>query len=258
MFPFVDLKFIKIPMYGINLVVGGLLAGTIAYFLCKKLKKEFLDFIIISTLMLAFGFVFAKILYLLVAYPLKEIPGIILSLLSNTKNPEFGAGFVFYGGIIGAVGGYFLGSKIAGCKINEFSSIYTFVLPFVHSFGRIGCFCAGCCYGIRYDGPFAVHYDSPISSVEPGVGIFPVQLLEALLLFIFSITVLILLMKNKKISIFYYALFYSVIRFGLEFLRGDIERGKIFMFTTSQWISIFIFVAAVLMLGITELKKFKK
>ncbi len=254
MFPFLDLHFAKIPLYGLSMVVGGLVGSVLVFFLCKKFKKNFLDFIIISVLMLAFGFVGAKILYLFVTYPIKSIPRVVFEMLFNRNRDELGGGFVFYGGIIGAIGGYFFGVKIAQCKVNDFNEIYTFVLPFVHAFGRIGCFCAGCCYGIRYDGPLAVYYHDPISTVEPNVGIFPVQLVESFLLLIFSISMLTLYVNHKKVSVLYYAGFYAVLRFVLEYFRGDVERGRLYLFSTSQWISIGLLVATVVCLVIFHIR----
>ena len=45
-----------------------------------------------------------------------------------------------------------------------------------------------------------------------------------------------------------YLLVYSFGRFCVEFLRGDELRGFLLWFSTSQWISICLFVIAVMML----------
>ena len=29
---------------------------------------------------------------------------------------------------------------------------FIFLIPFIHAFGRVGCFLAGCCYGRPYEG----------------------------------------------------------------------------------------------------------
>ena len=63
---------------------------------------------------------------------------------------------------------------------------------------------------------------------------------------LFAITMFVLIMKNKKVTIFYYTGFYSVVRFCLEYLRGDVVRGGFWIFSTSQWISIFIFLISVI------------
>ena len=49
-----------------------------------------------------------------------------------------------------------------------------------------------------------------------------------------------------------YLIIYSVGRFIIEFFRGDIERGQIGILSTSQFISIFIFAAGILLYVFAE------
>ena len=51
---------------------------------------------------------------------------------------------------------------------------------------------------------------------------------------------------------------YSVIRFILEFFRGDTYRGIYFGLSTSQIISIIIFISCLIYLLLKKLKKAKK
>ena len=44
-----------------------------------------------------------------------------------------------------------------------------------------------------------------------------------------------------------YLIFYSIGRFALEFFRGDLIRGNVGTLTTSQFISVFILLAGVIM-----------
>ena len=60
-------------------------------------------------------------------------------------------------------------------------------------------------------------------------------------------------MKDKLIYV--YMLIYPVVRFILEFLRGDEIRGFLFGLSTSQWISILLFVYALIRLGIWRFRK---
>jgi prolipoprotein diacylglyceryltransferase len=86
---------------------------------------------------------------------------------------------------------------------------------------------------------------------------FPVQLLEASLnLLLFAFLVILLkkgVMKGNLMWI--YGSIYPVIRFFDEFLRGDAIRGFVFGLSTSQWISIFVFVLSVTMIIIRVCKK---
>lgn len=52
-----------------------------------------------------------------------------------------------------------------------------------------------------------------------------------------------------------YLIFYSIGRFVLEFFRGDLIRGSVGMLSTSQFISLFILVAGILILVIRSKKK---
>ena len=252
MFPFLDLKFIKLPMFGVCILIGLTLASVLGYFIIKKQKKCFWDFVILTTVSFVFGMIFAKLLYLIVTYPIKDFFKILWNIITGKDKSLISGGLVFYGGIIGGIIGAFVGKKIAGCKISDFIDIYGVLIPLVHSFGRLGCFCAGCCYGIRYDGPFSVIYKNPLSNVPVGVGIFPVQLLESLLLLCLSVVLLILLLKGKKNIFCIYLIVYGVIRFFTEMLRFDFERGFIFGISVSQFISIVIIILTILYLVISK------
>ncbi len=212
--------------------------------LCERLQKNYYDFIIVAAIVTAFGFVFAKLLYLLTAFPVSSFFRVLAVMVTNPiKSGLMSSGFVFYGGLIGGVLGYVAGIKIARTSFRDFLNIFAFVIPYIHAWGRVGCFCAGCCYGIPYEGPLAVHYSNPVSDVACGPGIFPVQILEALLLFAFAFSVLVLLLQKKELPFFpIYLLYYSVVRFALEYLRDDSGRGFIGPLSVSQLISIFVFI----------------
>ena len=127
--------------------------------------------------------------------------------------------------------------------------------PLFHIFGRIGCFLAGCCYGIESDFGFTVHNNHLNPSIND-VNRLPVPLIEAacnLLIFLF---ILYLFKKDKMRDklIYVYMIIYPVVRFTLEFFRGDEYRGFLFGLSTSQWISIILFVFAIVMLIIKRNK----
>ena len=121
--------------------------------------------------------------------------------------------------------------------------LYVPIFPLFHTFGRIGCFFAGCCYGIECEVGYAHKHSNGVI-----INRFPVQLLEAglnFLLFLFIFMCFIRgIRKGRLLQI--YLLVYPVIRFCDEFLRGDAIRGKILFFSTSQWISIILFAFAII------------
>jgi len=184
-------------------------------------------------------------------------------LLHPVKSGLISGGFVFYGGLIGGSLGYLLGCKIARCHPRDLLNIFAFVIPFIHAFGRLGCFCAGCCYGIPYNGPLALHYKAPVSDAPLNTGLFPVQLLEAFLLMLFALVLLFLLLKKReavasKNLFLYYLIYYSILRFFLEYLRSDPARGYLWIFSTSQWISLALFITGITILSINLVKGRKR
>ena len=165
------------------------------------------------------------------------------------------SGMVFYGGLLGGLLFLFIGCRIYKLPLRENLNNFAVVFPLFHCLGRIGCVLTGCCYGVEYHGPLAIFYDE--TYLNPGVndGIndysrFPVQLLEAAIeLLIFVVLLLIYIKKEDKYSITcIYLLVYSVVRFADEFLRGDDLRGFWGPLSTSQWISIAIFIAVIIYL----------
>lgn len=96
-----------------------------------------------------------------------------------------------------------------------------------HGFGRIGCFAAGCCYGRECTTPWSVTYHNEYAhnliGIRLGVPLHPTQLYEAALNFT-NFLVLFFVLKKKRFDgqvISLYIINYSVIRYFVEFYRGD-------------------------------------
>lgn len=115
-----------------------------------------------------------------------------------------------------------------------------------HSIGRLGCFSAGCCWGKPTTSWIGVHFSekaSELTGVPTDAALIPTQLIEAafnLLIFGF----LIWLRKRRSFDgqiIYSYLMIYGVARFTIEFWRDD-PRGQVFGLSTSQFISILMFV----------------
>ena len=174
------------------------------------------------------------------------------------------SGMVFYGGLLLILLLLYIYCKRRQLPIRRYFNIMVVTFPLFHFFGRIGCTFSGCCYGIEYHGPFALTY--PAALITEGVNDhladyprFPIQPLEALLLLIlFIVLLLIYIKKGDAFPVTpTYLISYSVIRFFDEFLRGDETRGIWGPFSTSQWISLVIFLVTVIYL-IASRKKEKE
>ncbi len=201
------------------------------------------DMFIIGASSLSIGLIFANFLNVMVSYPISTI---INSILKG--NFEIFGGLVFYGGLIGGILGGILGIKIAGVKTAIIENSVVPYLPIGHAIGRIGCVMAGCCNGMEYQGPFAIYYSNSIANLPVEQGYFPIQVLEAILNIIIS-ACLINYSKKERITyslLFLYLLLYSIVRFSLEFLRGDLIRGIYYGLSTSQWISIILFATSLI------------
>ena len=131
-----------------------------------------------------------------------------------------------------------------------------------HAFGRLGCFFAGCCYGAVCSGPLCVTFHDAHSLAPLGVPLFPTQLMESggeFLIF----GILTLLWRRRKFDgqlFWLYPIFYAILRFVIEFFRGDVDRGLYFggIISTSQIIAVFMLGFSLFMLwklGKTEKKE---
>lgn len=94
----------------------------------------------------------------------------------------------------------------------------TLVLPLMYAVSKFGCFLAGCCRGMDYNGMFCVHY----SGAETGAcTAFPVQLAESLtFLVIFSIGML-LHRRHRSGSVRIVFLLSALAKGLLDFLRAE-------------------------------------
>ena len=165
------------------------------------------------------------------------------------------SGMTFYGGILVAVpvflAVWFFASKPfklgeeAKEKFPDLADIAACVLPLAHGFGRIGCFCVGCCHGKQTDAWYGVMMD--------GVKVVPVQIYEAGILFLIAgalLTVYILREKKKirwEIPLLpIYMSAYGIWRFLIEFARGD-DRGKTIIpyVSPSQLVAILMILGAI-------------
>ena len=253
MIPNININGKEITPYIIMALIGAFISGIFVCHIAKKNKKDVNDVIILLLIAVLGVFIgghllygitnMNRIVYLVTHFNrLRGFNGLIGEL-----EIIFG-GQVFYGGLIGGlIASYIYISKKKMDK-EFFFDIGAVAIPLFHFFARIGCFLSGCCYGIKSKVGFTYKY-SLIESAN-FVNRFPVQLVESfcnLLIFIF----IYLLYKKNKLKgklIYLYFIIYSIIRFILEFFRGDYYRGLLFGLSTSQIISIVLFITGTIML----------
>ena len=145
-----------------------------------------------------------------------------------------------------------------------------------HAMGRLGCFCAGCCFGAITDGPAGVHFPSGSQAYQThrkehvdalkgqfqelgewmSLPVHPTQLYEAGVNFVLFAVLFFVIRKRKRFHGHVFAWFltlYGAARFTLEFWRDDM-RGEVFSLSTSQPIALPLMVAGVWLL-ISGLKR---
>ena len=176
----------------------------------------------------------------------KDHPGEIFSF-STLR-----AGGVFYGGLIAALAIAFWYMRKTKLPALKTADVFAPAIALGHGIGRIGCFMAGCCWGVECDRPWAVTFTDPVANELVGVPLnrplHPTQLYEAIAEFaIFGI----LYKMSKKahvdgMIIAAYLALYSATRFIVEFYRVH-EQGNLWggPLDTSQWISLVLFAVGV-------------
>ncbi|MCH5298600.1 MAG: prolipoprotein diacylglyceryl transferase [Ruminococcus sp.] len=254
MLPIIRVFGLGLSTYGICTAVGLLLMGVVALILGRRYGIKPEDIVFGEIIALVGAFFGAHILF-----GLTNLGDIIHYLQRYIDgNKDFGylirifqvyvGGMVFYGGLLGALGFGTLYCRVRKINTESFSDCFAVGIPLFHCFGRLGCFLSGCCYGIESDVGFTATH-AIVKSCNY-VNRFPVQLLEsALNLIIFS--VLLVLFRKRILTcklIYAYLIMYSVLRFFDEFLRGDVYRGIYFGLSTSQWISIVLFVISLILI----------
>ncbi|MCU1232422.1 MAG: prolipoprotein diacylglyceryl transferase [Candidatus Solibacter sp.] len=189
----------------------------------------------------------AKLMMFVVDIPYySQHPGEIFSLSTLQ------AGGVFYGGLIAALAvavWYMRKTKLPGWKTAD---VFAPAIALGHGIGRLGCFSAGCCWGIQCDRPWAVTFTNPLShdlvGVPLNIPLHPTQLYEAFAEFIiFGVLYSRFRKPHADGSIIgLYLLLYSTARFIVEFFRvheqGNLLGGPL---DTSQWISLGLFLVGV-------------
>jgi phosphatidylglycerol:prolipoprotein diacylglycerol transferase len=237
---------IPIRMYGLMIGIGFLLA---IYLASRRAKKEGLN----PDLILDMG------VYLLLAAIIgSRILYVLTTLQEFTRNPLdvfaiWKGGLVFYGGLLAAVPIGIWYVRKHGLPVWQTADITAPYVALGHAFGRLGCFFAGCCYGAPCSGPVCITFSDPHSLAPQGVPLFPTQLMESggeFLIF----GMLLILRRYKKFDgqlFWLYLVFYAILRFTIEFFRGDIVRGVYFggLISTSQIIAMVMALTAVVMLG---------
>ena len=241
-----------IAAYGISIIIGAFAA----WFLVRLLHaKKDPDMPLVFLMCICGG-----LIGLFLLRPITRIPEVIINW-DRIKEMPVGHFFsfmfgelVFYGGLLGGVTAMLIFCKGYKIPVLPYADLFAPGIALAHGFGRIGCFMGGCCYGcpVSASHPFAVVYPQISLAAPPGVPLMATPLIEAICLFVLAAILSVIYKKSsiRGLAVCSYGVLYSILRFVLEYYRGDLVRGVYGPFSTSQYISIGVFVLSVTLICI--------
>lgn len=222
-------------------IVVSLFVYILLIFFSRLDTLKYLKRLVVSALFLAIG---AKVF------------GILWNVLSVLRSGQplnadvfIFSGIVFYGGMIGLVASFlFLMRNDDAVSKRRARNSLAVVIPLFHTFGRLGCFFAGCCYGKESEGLLTVTYTNYINGVVVTADRVPIQLIEAVFNLLLSavLFVVCVTLKEKCDGLSLYLLAYSTARFVFEYFRGDWEFYSFQFVSYSQLVSVLLIVAVVI------------
>lgn len=253
-----EIPLVNFPIHSYGVMLG--ISFLLGWSICLRLaEKAGIDRLLGSRALfwtLVFSIVGARIMYF-VAQPDR------FSFIDLFKIWE--GGLVAYGGMIGGTIAAYVALKKFGINFWEFADYASPGIAVGIAVTRIGCFLYGCDFGaIAKDFPLAVRYPAHPVASQPGrlspafehhvtdlrllpanapdsLPVHPTQLYETVAGLLLLGATFLVLRKFKKFHGQVFATLvvgYAVLRFIIEALRDDPQRGQYFGLSTSQNISI--------------------
>lgn len=234
-----------LPTYGLLVAIAFLVALALIGRLAARAglnREAVLNLAIYCALA---GIIGAKLLMILTDLPeyLKN-PHEILSLST------FQAAGIFYGGLIAALATAFFYMRRKALPPLRTADVFAPGLALGHAIGRLGCFSAGCCWGVATHLPWAVTFTNPEANKLTGVPldtpVHPTQLYESFGEAVICLILLQLIRKPHRDGaiISMYLMLYATLRFFVEFVRYHDQSNRLTgPFSTEQWISLGLIAA---------------
>ena len=247
MHPFLVVGNISIPMYFTMICIGIAIATIVCLHTATiyKLKKRHIAGAgIFAIIGLILG---SKLFYAISLMPelikawevVKATPGESLAYAFS--------GYVFYGGLLGILIALFIYSIQFHQHFYRLSNSFIPSIVLTHAFGRIGCFFAGCCNGLPYNGIISVTYTNGLNVPQ-----IPIQLIESVI-FMTLFILLNIMNKNKTKDITLLCIMScAFVKFLLDFLRYEHINISI---TKNQIISLIFIIIVMIYMIYERLKK---
>jgi phosphatidylglycerol:prolipoprotein diacylglycerol transferase len=235
---------ITLHTYGVILAIAFLAGLWVSSWQARRAGMDAARITDMAVYVLIAGLIGAKLLLVVVEWK---------SFLQNPRDllSIFRSGGVFYGGLLGAL-------PVAWWYARKYSlpgwATADVLAPGValgQAIGRLGCFCAGCCYGRPTDVGWAVTFRDLYATRQVGTPIdtplHPTQIYESVACLLIFLGLVWLARRKRwagQVTLAYVVL-YAIVRFVIEFYRGDAVRGTVF----GTWISTSQFIAILMVLG---------
>ena len=240
---------LRIEFYGLIMALAMILGVVVACLNAKKRGLKSTDIFILACYVLPLAIIGARIYY------------VLFSLDQFTSFWQvfeiWNGGLAIYGGVIGGAIGVLLFCLIHKKNFFAVADIAVPSLILGQAIGRIGCFFAGCCYGIEVTNP--EHMWFPLSTQIDGVWHYSTFFYESFwnfLVFAGLMCVLYLAKPIKEYGVLMslYLVFYGIGRAWIEGLRGDsLYLGSI---KVSQLLSILLIIAGVALITLIYVYKY--
>ena len=262
--PIFELMGKGVYLYGICIAVGIMACLIVLFCYTKKagMPEQVQDYtFMVGIIAIAVGFLFAKIFQAFYVW------------IETGVFDFYGAGITAMGGFVGGAATfivvYFLAGNLVfkGKKLGLHKSNFNTILrvapiciTIAHAFGRIGCLFAGCCHGnFLGDAPVkgGLYMEGTVNGYTRWGYYVPVQLYEAIFLFLLFAALSVLFFKRSNITMQVYLVAYGIWRMIIEFFRADAARVEDLAqgLTPSQWQSIIFILIAVAMFVFYKVKK---
>ncbi len=237
MCPYINIFGKNLPSYSIMALAGGIAAMIYAAVISVRKNTDFYRMVYFMLFGIPFMLAGGMLLYYVTR--ISDIARVLPYIFSDFRYflTSCSPGLVFYGGLYG----FFTGLMVYHVKysedVRELLRYTVPAIPLFHAFGRVGCYLAGCCYGING---------------------FPIQLAESgsnAVIFIILCFISEKCRRNYTPAGVYFVM-YGTVRFVLEFFRGDEIRGFFLHLSTSQWISLITVPLGIYILLTPEEKNF--
>jgi phosphatidylglycerol:prolipoprotein diacylglycerol transferase len=160
-------------------------------------------------------------------------------------------GSAVQGGILGGSLAAVVFLRLAGAPVLAVIDALTPAGAAAQALTRVGCFLAGCCYGRPAPAALGVVFTDPASLAPLHAPLYPAQLIEAALMLVLAVALYRRLVRRDTPDgrlLWLYLAGYGLIRFTVQFFRGDDADRLVWGLAHSQYaaLAMMLFAAAML------------